>query len=102
MKTIISKNDANQTKEFENQKRNVFEYAQNQHEGSEQKQNKKSSSKLIKGKAKVYSDNNFSRLANSENLDDETELYLVSERMVLFLKFTFLFIILITLLSLLK
>ena len=102
MKTIISMNDDNQTKEFVNQKRNVFEYVQNQHKTSEQKQYKKSSAKLIKGKAKVYSNDNFSRLANSENLDDKTELYLVSERMILFLKYTFLFIILITILSLLK
>jgi hypothetical protein len=102
MKNIISKSDANETKEFVNQRRNVFENAQNQLEISEQKQYKKSATKLIKGKVKVYSNNSFPRLTNYENLDDETELFLISERMLHFLKFTFLFIILITLLLLLK
>lgn len=102
MKNVISKSDTNQTKEFVNQRKNEFGNAQNQYEVLEQKQYKKSSAKFIKGKVKVYSSNSFSRLTNSENLDDETELYLISERMALFLKVTFLLILLVTLLLLIK
>jgi hypothetical protein len=90
MKNIISE------KEFTSQKKNKYD----QSSVAEQKQNKKSPSKLIKGKVKVY--NSSAKLIDSEYLDDESELNLISERMLIFLKFTFLFIILIALLILFK
>lgn len=89
MKNIISKSNTNQASD-------TFEYSQ------EQKQYKKNTAKLIKGKIKVYNNHSFSKSMNSENLDDETELFMVSERMVLFLKITFLLVILISLLIFLK
>lgn len=92
MKNIISKNDTDQEREFINQKKNEFANDQNQYSIVEQKQKKKTSSKLIKGKVKVY--NSRPKLANSEYFDDESELNLISERMLFFLKFTFLFLIL--------
>ncbi|HEU4789849.1 MAG TPA: hypothetical protein VFS71_09200 [Flavobacterium sp.] len=92
MKNIISENDMNQIREFINQKDNEFTY--DQYSIVEQKQKKKTPSKLIKGKVKVYNNNSRPKLINSEYLDDESELNLISERMLLFLKFTFLFLIL--------
>jgi hypothetical protein len=92
MKNIISKNDTDQEREFINQKKNEFANDQNHYSIVEQKQKKKTSSKLIKGKVKVY--NSRPKLANSEYFDDESEFNLISERMLLFLKFTFLFLIL--------
>lgn len=95
MKNIISENDANQVREFINQKKNEFAYDQNQYSTIEQKQKKKTPPKLIKGKVKVYRNTSRPKLINRENLDDESELNLISERMLLFLKFTFLLLILI-------
>ncbi|PVX47726.1 hypothetical protein C8C85_3681 [Flavobacterium sp. 103] len=92
MKNIIPEIDTNQIREFIDQKDNKFGYDQNQYSIVEQKQKKKKSSKFIKGKVKVY--NSRAKLINSEYHDDESELNLVSERMLLFLKFTFLFLIL--------
>lgn len=93
MKNIISENDANQVREFIDQKENEFAY--DQYSIVEQKQKKKTPSKLIKGKVKVYRNTSRPKLINRENLDDESELNLISERMLLFLKFTFLLLILI-------
>jgi hypothetical protein len=93
MKNIISKNDTDQERKFTNQKENEFANDQNQYSIVEQKQKKKASTKFIKGKVKVF--NTKPKLINNEYLDDESELNLISERMLLFLKFTFLFLILI-------
>ncbi|MDR6844255.1 hypothetical protein [Flavobacterium granuli] len=93
MKNIISKNITNQTKELVNQTRNTFT--------NEKKQFKITSSKLIKGKVKVYT-NSRPKLNNSDYLDDESELYLVSERMLLFLKFALVFLTLTALFILFK
>ncbi|PZX92647.1 hypothetical protein DOS84_14415 [Flavobacterium aquariorum] len=93
MKNIIPEIDTNQAREFTDQKDNKFGYTQNQYSIVEQKQKKKTSSKLIKGKVKVYSNNDRLKLTNSQYHDDESELELISERMLLFLKFTFLILI---------
>lgn len=59
----------------------------------DQKQNKKTPLKMIKGKVKVYTNNKPDK-ADCKYLDEESELLLISERMLLFLKFSFLFLIL--------
>jgi len=89
MENTTSEKNANQTSEFVDQKIDSSLFEQ------KQKQNKNTKSKLIKGKVKVYSDNNRSKLINNRNLDDETELMLISERLLLFLKLTF-FVLLLT------
>jgi len=102
MKNVISKHDDNQIREFVNQKENKFGFDQNQYTTVEQKQDIKVPSKLIKGKIKVYNSKKRPKLIDREKLDDETELNLISERMFFFVKFTFLFLIIITFLLFLK
>lgn len=101
-KTEFSKNDIIQTEQFINVQKTASTYDENQYSKVEQKQNKKSPSKVIKGKVKVYHNNNRSKLINHENLDDDSELNLISERMLLFLKFTFLSLLIIALFMLIK
>lgn len=102
MKNIINENEANQIGEFVNQKENTLTYSKNQYSKTEQKQNKKASSKLFKGKVKVYSNNSKPNLIDDDYLDEESELNLVSERMLFFVKFIFLFLIIMTFVLLLK
>lgn len=58
-----------------------------------QKSDIKSSHKVIKGKVKVYH-NHKTKFTDDKHLDNNAELLMVSERMMLFLKFTFILIIL--------
>ena len=94
MKNTTLEKNANQTSEFVNQKIDLLLF--------EQKQNKKTKSKLIKGKVKVFSNSNRLKFINNEILDDETELVVISERIIYFLKFTLLFLILIAFFIFLK
>lgn len=92
MKNKTSEKTANQTSEFVDPKIDSSLF--------DQKQNKKA--KVIKGKVKIYSNNNKSKHINNGNLNDETELMLISERLLLFLKFTFFFLLLIAFVIFLK
>lgn len=49
--------------------------------------------KVVKGKVKIYDNNEF-KLVKNYGYDEEIELEIVGKRMLLFLKFTFLFLLL--------
>jgi hypothetical protein len=94
MKNIISENSINQMSEFVNDNKCKFDYDQNHYVSVEQKQMKMPVQKIFKGKVKVY--NSSKKLQNIQNvaIDDESELNIISNRMLLFLKITFLFVLL--------
>lgn len=70
---------------------------------AQQIKNQKASSKIIKGKVKSYKKSIKPKFINNAvNLDEESELILISERMLLVLKLTFLFLIISTLFILIK
>ena len=96
-KTEFSKNDTIQTGQFIIDKKTESKYDENQYSKVEEKQNKKSPFKVIKGKVKVYHNNTRPKLINNENLDDDSELDLVSERMLIFLKFILLSLLIMSL-----
>nr|WP_315154398.1 hypothetical protein [uncultured Flavobacterium sp.] len=64
--------------------------------------NRKKSIKLIKGKVKIYKKTVSPKSAAKEYFEDDLELNVISKRMSLFLKITFIFIMISTLLLLLK
>lgn len=89
-KIEFSRNNEVETEQFMN----------NQKQYSKAKQSKKTFSKIIKDKVKA--DGNKSKHIDGKPIDDESELILISNRMAFFLKFVFLFLILISLLMLFK
>lgn len=89
-------NEDIQTKHYINQKKDTS-YDQNLKK--KQKGNTKDSFKVIKGKVKVY--NNNSKPVSHKH-DDKSELILISNRMLHFVKFTFVLIILLFILFELK
>jgi hypothetical protein len=100
-KIEFPKNSDLEKKEFLNQTSAGSSFGNNQ--GSETKQEQRiKSSKIIKGKVKIFNNNNEVKFVNNDWLDEETELTIVLKRMSIFLKLTFLFLIALTLLVLLK
>lgn len=67
-------------------------------EEKEQKRNLEPTHKVIKGKVKVYHSNFKLNFSDSEHFDNDSELLIVSKRMLLFLKFIFTICILFSLL----
>ena len=98
MKTKIesSKNDISVTRQFMTSAGSSFDKIINSN--SYQKQKEKKTSKIIKGKVKIFNKNNGMRLINRGFLNDREELEIVSKRMAIFLKFTFLFLMVFSLL----
>jgi hypothetical protein len=95
MKNIISGSNTNHVQEFINDEELKFAYNQNQNPIEGQEPKKIPLQKIFKGKVKVYNTNKRLKHIQNIELDDESELNLISNRMLLFLKFTILFIILI-------
>lgn len=61
----------------------------------EQKSDRKPFHKIIKGKVKVYHNNHKPNFwCHKHNYNDESELILISDRMLLFMKFVFVVIVL--------
>lgn len=100
-KIKFSENDDIQERQSLNQKKNLSLCDPNQYSKEESKRYKKSPFRVIKGKVKVYH-NSKPNLIDKGYLNDESELHLISERMLLFLKFTFLILILTSLLIVLN
>lgn len=95
-KIEFSENEDIQERQFINQKRNESICDSNQYSRVEQKRNKKSPLKIIKGKVKVYHNDTKHKHIDDKFMDDESELILVSDRMLQFLKVVSLFFILIS------
>ena len=90
-----NKIESSRNKDFETE-----QFMSNQNHYLKAKQSKKTFPKMIKGKVKVY--DNKSKQIDGKQIDDESELILIFNRMGFFLKFVFLFLILISLLMLFK
>lgn len=58
--------------------------------------------KVVKGKVKITNNHNELRFAKNYQLNDQTELEIVWNRMLLFVKFTFLFLLLFSIFMLFK
>lgn len=101
-KIKFSENDGIQEKQFINQKKAGSICDSNLYSTEEQKRTKKFAFKVIKGKVKVYHNNNKPKLIDDKYIDDESELMLVSDRMLHFLKFATLLFAIIFLFILLK
>jgi hypothetical protein len=98
-KIEFPENDIIQPRQFITSAGSSFD--QNQYPKAEQKKKVKPS-KIIKGKVKIYNSNNEVKLIDNDWLDDEAELEIVSKRMSIFLKFTFLFLIVLSFLIMFK
>lgn len=100
MKNKIEK-DAIQKRNYIDFIDNVVAYDQNYYSGIENKQTK-NTSKMVKGKVKVYKKSLDSNFSNYANFEEEFELNLISKRMLLFLKITVFFMAIITVFLVLK
>ena len=89
------------TAQLVNKKDDKLRSDQNAFSNTENNQSIKSS-KIIKGKVKIQANNSRLKLTNTEWLDDEEELQIVWKRMLLFLKFIFLFLIVSSIFILIK
>jgi len=100
-KIVFPKNDAIQTRQLVNQASTRSLFDENLNPKVEGMQRIKAS-KIIKGKVKIYSSKNEEKFVNNDWLGDDAELDIVSKRMSLFLKFTFVCLTIISLLILFK
>lgn len=100
-KIEFPKKEAIQIRQLINQANSECSFDENQKTEVEGIQRIKAS-KIIKGKVKVYNSKDKMKFVNSDFLDDEAELDIVSKRMSLFLKLTFLMLIVISVLIFFK
>lgn len=98
MKNKIEK-DAIQKRNYIDFIDNVVAYDQNYYSEIEKTKN---TSKMVKGKVKVYKKSLDSNFSNYANFEEEFELNLISKRMLLFLKITVFFMAIITVFLVLK
>jgi len=91
-KIEFSENDTIQKRQIINLQENRLRFEQNTHSITAQNQGIKAF-KIIKGKVKIQDSNSDQKFAKNDWLDDEEELVIVWKRMLLFLKFAFMFLL---------